>query len=119
MVVAFADPTALAGWAARLGLADVTVLADPERVLYAAFGLGRASVARVWLDPRVWLRYGRLLAGGRRLERADDDTLQLGGDVLVDAVGRVRWIYRSHGPEDRPRLSEVAREVARLGMARG
>jgi hypothetical protein len=115
VAVAFAAPESLADWATRLGLDGVTLLADPERILYTEFGLGRASFARVWLDPRVWQRYAELLLHGRRLERPDDDTLQLGGDALVDAEGRIRWIYRSRGPEDRPSLLEIVTAVRAIG----
>ena len=111
VVVGFADRGALGGYRRAFGLDDVLVLADPERITYALFGFGRASFARVWLDPRVWLRYAALLARGRRPAPAHEDTLQLGGDVLVDAAGRVRWIYRSAGPEDRPSLAQL--EAAR------
>ena len=87
---------------------------DPSRESYEAFGFGRGSVARVWLDPRVWRRYAALLLRGRRLRpAAGEDTLQLGGDVVADAEGVVRWVYRSVGPEDRPSVREVAAAVSR------
>jgi peroxiredoxin len=108
IVVAFAPADVLAGYQRRLGLDDVLVLSDPDRRAYAAFGFGRGSVARVWLDPRVWWRYVSLIRRGRRPERVQEDTLQLGGDVLIDASGTVRWIYASRGPEDRPSLAAIA-----------
>ncbi len=107
-VVVFATAGALSRYQRALGLDDTIVLADPERTSYRAFGFGRGSVARVWLDPRVWARYLSLVAGGRRPIRPDEDTLQLGGDVLTRADGRIAWIYRSRGPEDRPSLAAVA-----------
>jgi hypothetical protein len=111
-VIAFAAPASLAAYQRRLGLDHVLVLSDPELVAYHAFGFGRGSVHRVWLDPRVWRRYVQLIRTGRRPERAHEDTLQLGGDVLVDAGGRVRWIYASRGPEDRPSVAEVRAALA-------
>lgn len=107
-VVSFAKPASLAAYRDRFELGDVLLLSDEERAAYAAFGFDRASAVRVWLDPRVWWRYARLLARGRRLERAEEDTLQLGGDVLVDERGVIRWIYRSAGPEDRPSIEQLA-----------
>jgi len=106
VVVSFAQPGSLAAYAERFGLADAVLLSDPDRTAYAAFGFDRGSRARVWLDPRVWRRYAGLLRQGRRLERPEEDTLQLGGDVLV-REGRVRWVHRSAGPEDRPSLAEL------------
>ena len=107
VIVAFAPAESLLGYQRRQRLDDLLVLADPDRRAYAAFGLGRGSVLRVWLDPPVWLRYLQLLARGRRPEAAHEDTLQLGGDALVDSAGRIAWIYRSRGPEDRPSVAEI------------
>ena len=107
VVVSFAAPESLARYRERFALGDAVLLSDPDRAAYAAFGFGRASRARVWLDPRVWWRYAQLLGRGRRLERLEDDALQLGGDVLTDGAGRVTWVHRSTGPEDRPSISEV------------
>jgi hypothetical protein len=81
---------------------------DPDRATYRAFGFGRASARRVWLDPRVWTRYAQLLVRGRRPVGApEQDTLQLGGDAVLDARGRLSWIYRSTGPEDRPSVDRL------------
>jgi hypothetical protein len=107
VVVSFASPPALSAYRERFGLEDAVLLSDERRAAYSAFGFERGSRLRVWLDPRVWWSYARLLARGGRLERPDDDTLQLGGDVLVDADGVVRWIYPSRGPEDRPTPPEL------------
>lgn len=114
VVVAFAQADALARYQHGLGLDDILVLSDPDRETYRALGFDRASVRRVWLDPRVWLRYAALVGRGRRPRPVQDDALQLGGDVLIDATGRVRWVYRSRGPEDRPPLATVAREVEKV-----
>lgn len=116
VVVSFAAPASIARWREHLALdEDVLLLSDVDRALYAAFGFDRGSIARVWLDPRVWLKYGRLVLRGQRPERPEEDVLQLGGDVLVDAGGVVRWIHRSTGPDDRPSVAAVmdASRVAR------
>lgn len=107
-IVAFAASKALARYESSLGLGDTVVLADPARASYSAFGFGRGSLTRVWLDPRVWARYLSLVARGRRLAAPNQDTLQLGGDVLVRADGRIGWIYRSRGPADRPSIAAIA-----------
>ncbi len=104
--IGFEPPEVLRRYRDRLGL-EVELYTDPERATYAAFGFARGSVARVWLDPRVWARYADLLRRGRRIERIGSDTLQLGGDVVVAADGRVRWIHRSTGPGDRPSFAAV------------
>ncbi len=106
MCLTFAPASMLAAFEREIAL-DVPLYGDPQRAVYTAFGFERASVARVWLDPRVWLRYATLLARGRRLRRTEQDTLQLGGDAVFDAEGRLRWIYRSRGPADRPTMAEL------------
>jgi hypothetical protein len=113
VVVGFAEPESLRTYQQRQGLQELLVLADPDRRAYRAFGLGRGRFARIWLDPRVWARYLRLILAGARPEPAREDPLQLGGDALLDAEGRITWIYRSRGPEDRPSLEQIA--AARSG----
>lgn len=116
--VTFTGPELLAGFEEALGL-PFPVLGDPGRIAYRTLGLGRAPWRRVWLDPRVWWRYVTLLARGRRLRAGQrgQDVRQLGGDVVLDAAGRVAWLYRSAGPEDRPPVGEVVEAVRRA--ARG
>ena len=117
VVVAFASPSALVAYQRKSGLEDLLVLSDELRLTYAEFGLGRGSFARVWLHPAVWWRYARLIAAGRRPTPAQEDPLQLGGDALVDAAGRVRWIYRSRGPEDRPSAPQLQRALSAMRRA--
>jgi AhpC/TSA antioxidant enzyme len=105
--VTFTGPAALGRFERGLGLEGLGYFCDPDRSAYQALGFGRASVARVWLHPRVWARYLRLLRAGWRAARLDQDTLQLGGDVVLGPDGRVAWIYRSSGPEDRPGADAV------------
>lgn len=108
--VTFAEPSQLAAFERKLAL-PYPIWGDPARTTYHALGFERASWRRVWLDPRVWARYATLLARGRRTERSGQDELQLGGDVVLDADGRVAWIYRGAGPEDRPAVDLLADAV--------
>jgi AhpC/TSA antioxidant enzyme len=114
VVVTFATPDLLAGLEAELEL-GLEMLADPDRALYAALGLGRGSATRMWLHPRVWRRYATLVVTGARLRRAQGDTLQLSGDAVIDAEGRLSWIHRSEGPEDRPTLERLRRALVDAG----
>jgi hypothetical protein len=112
--VTFAVPALLAAFERDLARDDVTLLGDPDRRTYEAFGFERGSLARVWLDPRVWWRHATLLARGRALRAPQGDTLQLGGDVILDAHGRVRWIWRSQGPEDRPGVPTLRQALGEM-----
>jgi hypothetical protein len=108
--ITFSEPSLLAAFQRELGL-GIPLFADPDRAAYEAFGFGRGSVRRVWLDPRVWLSYARLLARGRRPRLYRQDTLQLGGDAVLDRAGVVRWIHRGAGPDDRPDVATVAAQL--------
>lgn len=77
-----------------------TLLLDPERKAYRAYGL-EYSLPRSWA-PNVWLRYAQLILKGRKWRGIQDDSGQLGGDVIVDSSGHIRLIHRSHDPTDRP-----------------
>jgi len=111
VVVTFAAAPMLALFAREVGL-GYAYYGDPERAAYGALGFTRGSARRVWLDPRVWRRYAALLARGRRPRAPGEDTLQLGGDVLADAEGRIEWVYRSTGPEDRPSAAAILAAAA-------
>jgi hypothetical protein len=108
--ITFAEPPLLHAFQHDLAL-DIPLYGDPSRVVYRAFGFGRGSVRRVWLDPRVWTRYVELLAHGQRPGRSGQDTLQLGGDAVLDQNGRLQWIHRGAGPDDRPSVELVAAEL--------
>jgi hypothetical protein len=111
-LVTFTRQRNLRGYRSRLGL-PFPVLADEDRSVYRAYGFGRASLLRVW-SPSVLAEYGRLLRAGRRLRRPTEDTRQLGGDVVVGPDGRIAYLRRSSGPDDRPPVDELVEAVARM-----
>jgi len=88
------------------------VLVDADRDAYRAWGLRRSSVAGVWLDPRVWKRYAALLVRGERLGLPGTDTLQLGGDFVVDRDGIVTYA-RPQQRDDRPPVLALVSELER------
>lgn len=94
---------------------DFAVVADPERRWYAAFGLERAAWWRAWLSPKTLAFYARSALRGRIPGKPRADTLQLGGDFVIDAAGVVRFARRSREPADRPAIDvllEVVRSLA-------
>jgi peroxiredoxin len=105
--VTFVPGAPLAAYERELALAGIEYFGDPARAAYAALGFERASFARVWLHPAVWRRYAALIARGRRPHPPGQDVYQLGGDAILDAGGRLRWVYASAGPEDRPTVDEL------------
>ncbi len=97
-----------------------TVLVDPEREAYRAYGLGRGSPGRVW-GLRAARRYLQLIARSRgralgRLRTPTEDTLQLGGDFVIGPDGTLAWGFWGRGPDDRPSIDDL---VAAVEAARG
>lgn len=88
-------------------------VSDPNRAAYHAFGLERTTWARMF-RPRALLGYLRLMFRGWGLRRpvAGEDVLQLGGDFILDAEGRLTYAYRSADPADRPGVDELLRAVS-------
>ena len=109
VLVTFTRPRNLRGYRARFGI-PYPVLADEERAVYRAYGLGRGPWWRVW-GPATVRAYTRLVRGGARLQRPSEDTLQLGGDFVVGPDGRLRYAYRSKGPADRPPVDDLIAAV--------
>ena len=86
------------------------VLMDPTRDTYRAYGLERGSVLRVW-GWRAAKRYAEILIHRRRglkLSGPIEDTLQLGGDFIVDKYGKLAYGFWGEGPDDRPAVDELS-----------
>jgi peroxiredoxin len=86
------------------------VLADASAEVYFAFGLGKGMLIR----PRTLLAAARLVWRTKRLYRPIGDILQVGGDVVVDRAGIVRYAHSSEDPTDRPEAAELLRLIADL-----
>jgi len=85
--------------------ARFTLLLDPSRAAYTAYGL-EYSLTRSW-RPKVWLEYARLMLSGRKWRGIQGDSGQLGGDFIVDSNGVIRFAYRSLDPTDRPPMDDL------------
>lgn len=109
-LVTFTAPRNLRGYRGRLGL-PYPVLSDEARTAYRAYGFGRGPWWRVW-GPATLRAYARLVRRGERVTRPTEDTQQLGGDVVVDATGRVAYLHRSRGPADRPPVDDLVAAVS-------
>jgi alkyl hydroperoxide reductase subunit AhpC len=79
---------------------------DHDRSLYQAYGMERGSKQKV-LGIGNWGHYIKLILRGRRVQRPTADIYQLGGDVIVDPQGIVRFHFVSGTPIDRPSLAEI------------
>lgn len=66
-IITFSAPDQVAVYQRAL-LAPLPVLVHETRATYAAYGLGRGPVWKVWKvwGPKIWLAYAKLVRGGRR-----------------------------------------------------
>lgn len=106
-LITFSHPTNSEAYQQRHSL-PFPVLSDPDLVAYHAFDIGRGSVRRVWGSPmlRRYLQIYR--AHGFQLpERATEDTLQLGGNFIVNPAGILIYAYWGEGPDDRPEVQSL------------
>ena len=119
VLLTFTTPELLDEYQQRQEL-DLPVLVDPDRGVYAAYGLGRGSFRQVWGWATI-RRYVQILrpSGSRRrigdLAPATEDTRQLGGDFVITPDGRLAWGHWSTGPADRPDVDEIVAAVHRAG----
>lgn len=104
VVVSFGRPDQARIWLDETTI-PFTLLLDPERKAYRAYGLEH-SLLRSW-GLNVWQRYAQLILTGRKWRGIQGDSGQLGGDIIVDSNGRIRFAYRSHDPTDRPDIDTL------------
>jgi len=86
-------------------------LIDPSRRLYQAYGMEHGSWWNLSGPATTWLYLKLMLLRGRRLRLPTGDVTQLGGDVLIDAGGTVRFHYCGNGPADRPEIATMLKIV--------
>lgn len=82
------------------------LLVDESRALYTAYGMERGRWRDI-LGWSAWSTYAKLMFQGRRLQRSSGDVRQLGGDVLIDPKGIVRFHHLGTGPADRPPVESL------------
>lgn len=110
-VVTFADPSRLVAHRTRLGV-PFPVLTDPTRRAYHAFGFTRGTRRAIW-NPSTVGFYARAVRNRRPLARPTEDIRQLGGDIVIDATGRLTYRFASAHPDDRPSVEELIDAVHR------
>lgn len=84
---------------------EARAVSDPERALYDAFGLRRASAGEV-LSPRSWGSGLKAVLSGHLPGRPVGDPLVLSGQFLVRG-GEVLWENRHAHPGDERRHDEL------------
>ncbi|MBN9118708.1 MAG: AhpC/TSA family protein [Planctomycetes bacterium] len=107
LVVSQAEPEVLSLYLSRSNW-NVTIVCDPDRTAYAAFGLERTR----WLTffkPRVLWGYACGMWKGYRVKKpyVGEDLLQLGGDFILTRGRKLVFAHASADPTDRPAVAEL------------
>ena len=79
---------------------EALVICDPEKSLYAKFGLVRGTLLQV-LGPRVWWPGLRGLLRGHGVGKPKGDPLQMSGAFVVQG-GVVTWAHAYRHSADHP-----------------
>jgi hypothetical protein len=110
-LVTFSDPKYLRAYRGRTGW-DEPILIDADRSVYRQFGYGRGAPWRVY-GWRALRRYAQIFRGEGfgGYEKATEDTLQLGGNAVIDPDGATSWVFKGAGPDDRPSVDELIDRV--------
>ncbi len=103
--VSFEEPSVITRFTEGESL-PYPILSDPERRAYRAFGLERGGTSQVW-SPNALRTYARGLLRGRLPHLPRADIAQLGGDFVLDGLGRVVYEYRSEESADRPAIDTL------------
>ncbi len=105
------------GFCRALGT-DYPCLGDPNKEVYALFSLPRASWWNVTIGPfleKPGLAISRIRKASLKgsLMR-HSDVLQLGGVVIADRAGTVRYLHRSKKTDDLPPTPAILAELDRI-----
>lgn len=108
VVISFGCQKGASHWLQETGC-QYDMLLDPDRKMYAAFGLG-ASLRQV-LNFNNMLLYAEYVMDNmefpRGLPSIQEDMFQLGGDFVLDEQGRVLFSHRCQSPIDRPSVEDI------------
>jgi hypothetical protein len=113
VLVTFTRQRNLRGYRGRMRL-PFTVVTDETEQIYKTYGLGKGPWWKVYGIGTIKRYFALLTQEGYQvgdLKRPSEDTLQLGGDFVVGPDGRLTYVFRSKGADDRPEISELIQAV--------
>lgn len=94
---------------------DFPLICDPDRRLYASYGLQRAGLTKM-ASPSLLVKGIRAMAQGATMGIPQGDVRQLSG-VFVITKGRIRFAHRAEDPADHPSIGEILAAVKELGRS--
>lgn len=113
LVVSFTPPKRMRAFLAGHPLPFPSV-SDPDRTAYREFSLGRVGWTSFLKPSVIWGYLRRVFQGYAPAKPVDEDMLQLGGDFLLDASGRLTFARPSEAPTDRPTAADLREAITKL-----
>ncbi len=95
----------------------VTCLADPQRLAYQAYGLGRGSLFQTLLSPHIWKSNRRLKetkGWSPEVPPAGQDAFVMSGTFIIGTDGRIRMPFYYEDIADHPPVELLLRGI--MGM---
>lgn len=77
------------------------MIADPEKRLFTAFRLKRASTGSL-LSAKMAVKGLMTMAKGHRIGTPKGDVRQLPGVFIIDSTGQIRFSHHAADPADHP-----------------
>jgi peroxiredoxin len=86
-------------------------LPDPDRETYKQYGMlyRQEGPVQTW---KTLLQHIRLRLAGYPRQKRGSDIRQMGGIVIIDSGGTIRYIHRSLYPEDLPGIDQIMEHFA-------
>jgi peroxiredoxin len=85
---------------------DFPLICDPDRALYAAYGLQRTGLVKM-ASPSLFVKGIKAMVQGGSLGVPQGDIQQLSGVFIIDRKGIIRFAHRAQDPADHPSAEEI------------
>ena len=109
MAVGQGTPSETTAFISKLQL-PYTVLGDPERNGYRAYGLTEGGAGQ-FLSLATLRAYWRALRSGAGMARPIGNVRQLPGAFVIDSMGIVRYSHPGTHAADTPTIEELLAEI--------
>lgn len=86
------------------------LLVDRTKQTYRALEMKRGNPWDV-LGPQNWLRFAKGVVTGHGVDRPKQDPMQMGGVIIAEPGGKVRYVFRASAAADTPPVDEVLEAV--------
>lgn len=82
------------------------LLVDHTKQTYRALEMKKGNLWDV-VGPQNWMRYAKGILSGHGVDTPKQDPLQMGGVIVVDTDGAVRYEFRAEASRDNPPIDDV------------